>query len=133
MTQSATTGFVVLILGFSFHLQSTRAREADIIHETVRRRGRLPAPQPRPLRASWDWDLARGRVFWSHSMFAILGQEPRDQLLDFGELSALVHPDDVSLYELATQIAEGRTQSGSTAPFRRLRHAAGHWGAAARA
>ena len=21
----------------------------------------------------WDWDLARGRVFWSHSMFAILG------------------------------------------------------------
>jgi two-component system, cell cycle sensor histidine kinase PleC len=64
-------------------------------------------------------------VFWSHSMFAILGQEPRDQLLDFGELSALVHPDDVSLYELATQIAEGRTQSIDRA-FR-MRHAAGHW------
>ena len=26
----------------------------------------------------WDWDLARGRIFWSHSMFAILGLAARD-------------------------------------------------------
>jgi two-component system, cell cycle sensor histidine kinase PleC len=123
VTLSATTGFVVLILGFAFHWQSTRAREADIIHETVRRR--VDTALNRGRCGLWDWDLARGRVFWSHSMFAILGQEPRDQLLDFGELSALVHPDDVSLYELATQIAEGRTQSIDRA-FR-MRHAAGHW------
>src|SRR6516165_8069223 len=38
VTLSTTTGFVVLILGFAFHWQSTRAREADLIHETVRRR-----------------------------------------------------------------------------------------------
>jgi len=38
VTLSATTGFVVLILGFAFHWQSTRAREADLIHEMVRRR-----------------------------------------------------------------------------------------------
>jgi two-component system cell cycle sensor histidine kinase PleC len=123
VTLSATTGFVVLILGFAFHWQSTRAREADVIHETVRRR--VDTALNRGRCGLWDWDLARGRVFWSHSMFAILGQEPRDQLLDFGELSALVHPDDVSLYELATQIAEGRTQSIDRA-FR-MRHAAGHW------
>ena len=36
VTLSATTGFVVLILGFAFHWQATRAREADIIYETVR-------------------------------------------------------------------------------------------------
>ncbi len=123
VTLSATTGFVVLILGFAFHWQSTRAREADVIHETVRRR--VDTALNRGRCGLWDWDLARGRVFWSHSMFAILGQEPRDQLLDFGELNALVHPDDVSLYELATQIAEGRTQSIDRA-FR-MRHAAGHW------
>ncbi len=29
VTLSATTGFVVLILGFAFHWQATRAREAD--------------------------------------------------------------------------------------------------------
>ena len=40
VTLSTTTGFVVLILGFAFHWQSTRAREADLIHETVRRRWR---------------------------------------------------------------------------------------------
>jgi two-component system, cell cycle sensor histidine kinase PleC len=123
VTLSATTGFVVLILGFAFHWQSTRAREADLIHETVRRR--VDTALNRGRCGLWDWDLARGRVFWSHSMFAILGQEPRDKLLDFGELNALVHQDDVSLYELAIQIAEGRTQSIDRA-FR-MRHAAGHW------
>jgi two-component system cell cycle sensor histidine kinase PleC len=123
VTLSTTTGFVVLILGFAFHWQSTRAREADLIHETVRRR--VDTALNRGRCGLWDWDLARGRVFWSHSMFAILGQEPRDTLLDFGELNALVHPDDVSLYELALQIAEGKTQSIDRA-FR-MRHAAGHW------
>src|SRR6478609_5934642 len=38
ITLSATTGFVVLILGFAFHWQATRAREADLIHDTVRSR-----------------------------------------------------------------------------------------------
>jgi two-component system, cell cycle sensor histidine kinase PleC len=123
VTLSATTGFVVLILGFAFHWQSTRAREADLIHEMVRRR--VDTALNRGRCGLWDWDLARGRVFWSHSMFAILGQEPRDKLLDFGELNALVHPDDVSLYDLAIQIAEGRTQSIDRA-FR-MRHATGHW------
>jgi two-component system, cell cycle sensor histidine kinase PleC len=123
VTLSATTGFVVLILGFAFHWQATRAREADLIHETVRRR--VDTALNRGRCGLWDWDLARGRVFWSHSMFAILGQEPRNQLLNFGEVNDLVHPDDVSLYELAMQIAEGRTQSIDRA-FR-MRHAGGHW------
>ena len=123
VTLSATTGFVVLILGFAFHWQSTRAREADLIHETVRRR--VDTALNRGRCGLWDWDLARGRVFWSHSMFAILGQQPRDHLLTFGELNDLVHPDDVSLYALASQIAEGRTQSIDRA-FR-MRHADGHW------
>src|SRR6185436_11324876 len=30
VTLSATTGFVLLILGFAFHWQATRAREADL-------------------------------------------------------------------------------------------------------
>ena len=39
----------VLILGFAFHWQATRAREADEIYETVRNAHRHRA-QPRPLR-----------------------------------------------------------------------------------
>ncbi|HZW74521.1 MAG TPA: hypothetical protein VFF43_13290, partial [Caldimonas sp.] len=109
VTLSATTGFVVLILGFAFHWQATRAREADAIHDTVR--GRIDTALNRGRCGLWDWDLARGRIFWSHSMFAILGLEPRDDLLTFGEVSALVHPDDIRLYELATQLADGKTRS----------------------
>src|SRR5712691_6827972 len=103
VTLSATTGFVVLILGFAFHWQATRAREADVIYETVR--SRIDTALNRGRCGVWDWDLARGRVFWSQSMFEILGLEPRDDLLTFGEVSALVHPDDIKLYELAAQLA----------------------------
>jgi two-component system, cell cycle sensor histidine kinase PleC len=120
---STTTGFVVLILGFAFHWQSTRAREADVIHEMVRRR--VDTALNRGRCGLWDWDLARGRIFWSQSMFAILGQEPRDQLLNFGEVNDLVHPDDVTLYELAKQVAEGKIQSLDR-EFR-IRHASGRW------
>ena len=37
-------------------------------------------------------------------MFDILGLEPQDARLTFGYVSALVHPDDVKLYELAAQL-----------------------------
>ena len=123
VTLSATTGFVVLILGFAFHWQATRAREADAIYDTVR--GRIDTALNRGRCGLWDWDLARGRIFWSHSMFAILGLDARDDLLTFGEVSALVHPDDIHLYELAIQLADGKTRSIDRA-FR-MRHARGDW------
>ena len=120
---SATTGFVVLILGFAFHWQATRAREADIMYEAVR--SRIDTALNRGRCGLWDWDLARGRIFWSHSMFAILGLTPKDDLLTFGEVSRLVHPDDIKLYDLATQLADAKTHSVDHA-FR-MRHADGHW------
>jgi two-component system, cell cycle sensor histidine kinase PleC len=123
VTLFTTTGFVLLILGFAFHWQSTRAREADMIYDTVR--GRIDTALNRGRCGLWDWDLARGRIFWSHSMFDILGLPPRDDLLTFGEVSALVHPDDVKLYELAAQLADATTRSIDRA-FR-MRHAAGEW------
>src|SRR5579884_4038452 len=123
VTLSATTGFVVLILGFAFHWQATRAREADLIHDTVR--SRIDTALNRGRCGLWDWDLARGRVFWSHSMFDMLGLPPKDELLTFGEVSALVHRDDIDLYELAGQLAEAKARSIDHA-FR-MRHADGRW------
>jgi two-component system, cell cycle sensor histidine kinase PleC len=123
VTLSATTGFVVLILGFAFHWQATRAREADIIHDTVR--CRIDTALNRGRCGLWDWDLARGRVFWSHSMFDILGLPQKDDLLTFGEVNALVHADDINLYDLATQLADAKVQSFDHA-FR-MRHADGRW------
>jgi len=123
VTLSATTGFVVLILGFAFHWQATRAREADLIHDTVR--SRIDTALNRGRCGLWDWDIARGRVFWSHSMFDILGLPAKDDLLTFGEVKALVHEGDIDLYDLARQLAGGRMSAIDHA-FR-MRHADGHW------
>jgi two-component system cell cycle sensor histidine kinase PleC len=123
ITLLATTGFVVLILGFAFHWQATRAREADIINDTVR--GRVDTALNRGRCGLWDWDLARGRVFWTHSMYEMLGLPQKDELLTFGEVNALVHRDDIDLYELARQLTDGKLQSIDHA-FR-MRHARGRW------
>jgi two-component system cell cycle sensor histidine kinase PleC len=123
VTLLATTGFVVLILGFAFHWQATRAREADIINDTVR--GRVDTALNRGRCGLWDWDMARGRVFWTRSMYEMLGLPQKDELLTFGEVDALVHRDDIDLYELATQLADGTLQSIDHA-FR-MRHAQGRW------
>ncbi|MGC2642148.1 MAG: ATP-binding protein [Pseudolabrys sp.] len=123
VTLSATTGFVVLILGFAFHWQATRAREADLIYETVR--SRIDTALNRGRCGLWDWDLARGRIFWSQSMFEILGLDTKGDLLAFGDVNALVHPDDVRLYELAAELADATATTIDHA-FR-MRHATGHW------
>ena len=123
ITLSATTGFVVLILGFAFHWQATRAREADLIYETVR--SRIDTALNRGRCGLWDWDLPRGRIFWSQSMFDILGLQAKDDLLSFGDVSALTHPDDLRLYDLAAEIAEATATTIDHA-FR-MRHSGGHW------
>ena len=114
VTLSATTGFVVLILGFAFHWQSTRAREGDLINDAVR--GRIDTALNRGRCGLWDWDLSRGRIFWSNSMFDILGLDPQDTRLTFGYISSLVHPDDINLYELAAQLGVGRSSIREATP-----------------
>ena len=123
VTLSATTGFVVLILGFAFHWQAIRAREADLIYDTVRTR--IDTALNRGRCGLWDWDLARGHIFWSHSMFAILGLPARDDLLSFGEVMQRVHPDDLQLYRLAQELTEAKTTSVDH-DFR-MCHASGKW------
>ncbi len=123
ITLFATTGFVLLILGFAFHWQATRAREADVIYDTVR--SRVDTALNRGRCGLWDWDLSRGRIFWSASMFDMLGLDPKDELLTFGDVSGMVHPDDIKLYDLAARLAEAKLTSIDQA-FR-MRHANGEW------
>src|ERR1043165_2961740 len=123
ITLFSATGFVVLMLGFAFLWQSRLMRETASIEETVR--SRIDTALNSGRCGLWDWDLASGRVFWSQSMFDILGLPPHDKLLSFGEISSFVHPDDVQLYEIATQLAD----TGATSVDRmfRMRHAGGNW------
>src|SRR5215472_9103138 len=123
VTLSATTGFVVLILGFAFHWQSTRAREGDLINDAVR--GRIDTALNRGRCGLWDWDLSRGRIFWSQSMFTMLGLDSRSDLLTFGEVNALVKSDDIDLFEVADQLIAGKIRHIDQT-FR-MQHTEGHW------
>lgn len=123
ITLSATTGFVVLILGFAFHWQSTRAREGDLINDVVR--GRIDTALNRGRCGLWDWDLSRGRIFWSQSMFTMLGLESRSDLLTFGEVNALVRSDDIDLFQFADRLMAGDADHFDET-FR-MRHVQGHW------
>src|SRR5437588_1611880 len=123
VTLSATTGFVVLILGFAFHWQSTRAREGDLINDAVR--GRIDTALNRGRCGLWDWDLSRGRIFWSQSMFTMLGLENRSDLLTFGEVNSLVNSDDINLFEIADQLISSRINHIDQT-FR-MQHVDGHW------
>src|SRR5438270_1812203 len=123
VTLSATTGFVVLILGFAFHWQSTRAREGDLINDAVR--GRIDTALNRGRCGLWDWDLSRGRIFWSASMFTLLGLDSRNDLLTFGEVNALVKSDDIDLFAIADQMIAG--QLDHIDQSFRMQHTDGHW------
>ncbi len=123
ITLSATTGFVVLILGFAFHWQSTRAREGDLINDAVR--ARIDTALNRGRCGLWDWDLSRGRIFWSQSMFTMLGLEGRNDLLTFGEVNALVMSDDIDLFQTADQLVSSKIDHIDQT-FR-MRHSDGHW------
>src|SRR6202030_1159123 len=123
VTLSATTGFVVLILGFAFHWQSTRAREGDLINDAVR--SRIDTALNRGRCGLWDWDLSRGRILWSQSMFTMLGLETRSDLLTFGEVNALVKSDDIDLFEIADQLISSKIDHIDRT-FR-MQHTDGHW------
>ena len=63
--------FVLIMLGGAFHWQAARAAEADADLGVAT--ARLDKALDRGHCGMWDWDLARGRIFWSRSMFDILG------------------------------------------------------------
>jgi two-component system cell cycle sensor histidine kinase PleC len=114
---------VVLILGFAFHWQSTRAREGDLINDAVR--GRIDTALNRGRCGLWDWDLSRGRIFWSQSMFTMLGLDTRSDLLTFGEVNALVKSDDIDLFAIADQLISSKINHIDQT-FR-MQHTDGHW------
>ena len=95
----------------------------DEVCEKVR--NRIDSALNRGRCGLWDWDVARGRIYWSDSMYDILGYERHDEFLSFGEVNTMVHPEDPDLYALADQLAAART-SLVDHEFR-IRSASGDW------
>ncbi len=116
---SAILGIVL----YAYFLQAKRSRDADAIFaesnlrvETALARGRC---------GLWDFDLSGRRLFWSRSMYEMLGMTPREDYLSFGDAARLMHPDDDGIYQVARAIAKGEARQVDQ--VFRMRHADGHY------
>jgi len=123
MTLLLSVAIMLLITAAAYFWQAKRAGEAEIVCGEIR--SRIDTALNRGKCGLWDWDIARGRIYWSASMFEILGLDPRQYSLSFGELSQMVHPGDANLLKIAEGIAaeENRTID----QIFRMRNASGHW------
>ncbi|MGY2048770.1 PAS domain-containing sensor histidine kinase [Methylobacterium sp. JK268] len=117
-----TAALVIISVGLAYTLQADRARAVDRVCEQVRQR--LDMALCRGRCGLWDWDIARGRIYWSDSMYQLLGYTREHEFLSFGDVNALVHPDDTDLYGLASQLA---AQEAAVDHEFRIRSAAGEW------
>ncbi len=116
---SAILGFIL----YAYFLQAKRSRDADAIFvesnlrvETALARGRC---------GLWDFDLSSRRLFWSRSMYEMLGMSPKEDYLSFGDAARLMHPDDDGIYQVARAIAKGEARQVDQ--VFRMRHADGHY------
>ncbi len=123
ITIFAMIGGILALLGTAVHWQSLRARQAHRSYSRAQKR--IDTALARGRSGLFDWDLAQGRLFWSHSMYELLGLPPRDSLVSFGTFEALIHPDDGDLYGLANDLLQGMAKVIDR--VLRVRHADGSW------
>ncbi|HTV68902.1 MAG TPA: ATP-binding protein [Rhizobiaceae bacterium] len=117
-----TAGVLIIIL-YAYFSQAARAQAADRIYLEAHQRIDLALARGRC--GLWDWDMVRGKMYWSRSMFDMLGYEPCDRMLAFGEVARIIHPEDGNLFELANSIV-AREIDHIDQVFR-MRHANGQW------
>jgi two-component system, cell cycle sensor histidine kinase PleC len=119
-------GVTLLMLSLqsaAFYWQAAKANEADsaLSMATTRLERALDGGQC----GLWDWNLAEGKIFWSTSMYEILGLEPDGRRLTFGDVSNRTHPDDARLVDLAEELLTGGAKVFDH-EFR-MRHENGDW------
>ncbi len=123
VTLFAGISSILFVILYAYYIQAKRAREADQIFvesnlrvETALSRGRC---------GLWDFNLATRQLFWSRSMYEMLGLPPSTSVLSFNDAARLMHPDDGSIYSLARAITRGN--SNQVDQIFRMRHADGHY------
>jgi len=109
VTLFALTSTIMLVVLYAYFRQATRAQDADALYLETHQR--VDTALSRGHCGLWDWDIARGRMYWSRSMYEILDLCPKDSVLAFGDIAPLMHPDDGSLFEVARQVAAGKITS----------------------
>ncbi|MEF2072526.1 PAS domain-containing sensor histidine kinase [Consotaella aegiceratis] len=102
----AITSLVLLVILFAYFRQADYAREADALYLEAHQR--VDTALCRGRCGLWDWDIARGRMYWSRSMYELLGMRPQRSIVSFAEVDALIHPDDGKLVDIARAVAAGK-------------------------
>ncbi|MEP9371039.1 ATP-binding protein [Mesorhizobium sp. KR1-2] len=117
-----TTGVLIIVL-YAYFSQAARAQAADRLYFQAHQR--IDMALVRGRCGLWDWDMVRGKMYWSRSMYEMLGYEPCDAMLSFGEVDDIIHEEDGDLFQLANRIVS-REIDHIDQVFR-MRHADGHW------
>lgn len=117
-----TAGVLMAIL-YAYFSQAARALAADRIYLEAHQR--IDLALVRGKCGLWDWDMARGKMYWSRSMYEMLGYEAADVMLSFGDVSSIIHPEDADLFALANRIVSRETDQIDQ--VFRMRHADGRW------
>ncbi|RWN30722.1 MAG: PAS domain S-box protein [Mesorhizobium sp.] len=117
-----TAGVLIVIL-YAYFGQAARAQAADRIYLEAHQR--IDMALVRGRCGLWDWDMVRGKMYWSRSMYDMLGYKPCDTMLSFGEVDQIIHPEDGDLFELANRIV-AREIDHIDQVFR-MRHSDGQW------
>ena len=115
---------LLVVAAGGLYAADVRGRRRRLRRECVLR-NRLDLALNRGRCGLWTWDLHRGRIVWSASMFGILDLAERPAQWTVSELQALMHPDDRSLEGIA-QLAVERRSDFIEVDFR-MRAADGRW------
>ena len=115
--------FAIGILALCYFLQANRAQAATAICEQLG--AKFDMALNRGHCGLWDWDIARGRIMWSDSMYRLVGAAPEGRFLSVGDIAKMLHPDDLDLNAVAKFLltSEKRTIDRTF----RIRHADGQW------
>lgn len=100
----ATAAILVMIL-YAYFIQVGHTREANEMYAETERRVDMALSRGRC--GLWEWDMAQSRLYWSSSMYEMLGMPAHDNVLSFAEAAKLMHPDDGNIYVLARLAARG--------------------------
>ncbi|HWG06159.1 MAG TPA: PAS-domain containing protein, partial [Beijerinckiaceae bacterium] len=115
--------FVIVVVAGAYFWQSRRTRAANLMADGLR--NRIDTALSRGRCGLWDWDIARGRLYWSNSMYEMLGHEPEGDYLSFGDINALIHPEDGDLGAMAEMLAASKSHAVDH-EFR-VRNGRGEW------
>ena len=80
---------LLIISNFRQHRKDSISKQLNSLM-----RMRLEAALSRSGCGLWDWDIENNRIYWSESMYAMLGLSASYQYISYQQLNELIHPDD---------------------------------------